>query len=1365
VRCPKCGAEFRLEAKHLNVETSFESVCPHCQTRYRNLKPEYSGKIAKCDKCGKRFRVEWLSRRDTDRLGPAPEKEEQEAELLQVFDVGASVRADDDGRDEEPPKPHVQNDVEMNFGTAWAVGDIIMGLYEVTSVLGEGGMGKVYKVHHRSWDMDLAMKVPKIQAVSAAGGVDNFEREAGTWVNLGLHPNIVSCYYVRRMQDLPLVFAEYVEGGSLKDWIKAENDGLPKLYQGSSDQVLERMFDIAVQFAWGLDYAHERGLIHQDVKPANVLMTPAGTAKVTDFGLAIARTQTEESRTTMDEQDRKDADLAIGTPAYFAPEQSIGGTLTNKIDLWSWALSVLEMFMGERTWKSGTIAPEILEEYVNAAPQKSHIPRMPDALVDLLRSCFKPSPGARPQGMREVADTLMGIYEKVIHKTYHRPEPRAGKSMADNLNNIAVSLIDLGRREEAERLWDKALKSQPHHPGSTYSRGLILWRSGRITDENLAKQMDEVLRSHPEGWLNHYLLGLVHLERDDCHEALKVFKRINRQGARIEEVEAAIQNAKDRLPGSRRLLRVFDAHNANVNTLALSRDGLWALSGSDDKTIKLWEVRTGNCIRTFESEGGAVNSVCLSRDKRYALSGSGDYTRSDFSVKLWETASGRCLRVFEGHGANVNTVCFGKDEQLAFSGGDDGVIKIWVIETGDCSQTLRGHKRAVTSICTSHDGRFLLSASADKTIKLWEAKTLRLQTTLEGHEGTVTSISLSRDGRYLLSGSSDNTITMWDLTARKAVRNYTGHSDEVTSVSMSPDGRFAVSGGLDNTVRLWDLDTGRCLRTFMGGLSWVLSVCLSPDGDYALSGGVGGKIKSWKTNCSAGTVPSPLTLSRILTSEAVLTAEMNYENHLEQAQRFLEQEDFPRAVEHIREARAQKGFARGSKAIKAWTDLYTRLPHKSLMGGWEEASLRGHESWIRTVVLSRRGEYALSGGVDGTLKVWDLRDKKVLLTMKEHAGGILNVCLSDDDLYALSGSSDQTLKLWDVNTGSCVRTLEGHEANVNSVFLSQDGLLGFSGSEDRTIRVWDLAAGRCLRTLEGHQCTVNSICLSMDERYLLSGSGDHTLKENVLKFWDLVTGRCLHTLEGHEGAVNAVALSHDCRIAFSGSSDNTLIMWEMSTGERIRVFEGHTQAVNTICLSQDERYVLSGSSDNTIKLWDVNTGSCLRTFEGHTASVSSARLSRDSRHIISGGEDATLKLWILDWELEGRKLADWDEGAMSYLEAFLTTHMPYVGEVPREGDLSDEEISQRLTRQGTSVWTDEDFKGLLYTLGCAGYGWLRPEGIKINLDYLARRWQGPPELEFERKKIEKPLRKRPLKKEEPGLIKRWLQGINRVFSQ
>ena len=167
-------------------------------------------------------------------------------------------------------------------------GDPILDTYKVTSDAIHGGMGSVWRVHHNGWDVDLAMKRPQPRyfAEGSDDSKEEFIAECENWINLGLHPGIVSCYYVRDISGVPSIFSEWMEGGSLRDRIR---DG--SLYEGAEQEVQERILRIAIQTARGLQYSHEQGLVHQDVKPGNVLLSKEWDAKVADFGLAKAQSR------------------------------------------------------------------------------------------------------------------------------------------------------------------------------------------------------------------------------------------------------------------------------------------------------------------------------------------------------------------------------------------------------------------------------------------------------------------------------------------------------------------------------------------------------------------------------------------------------------------------------------------------------------------------------------------------------------------------------------------------------------------------------------------------------------------------------------------------------------------------------------------------------------------------------------------------------------------------------------------------------------------------------------------------------------------------------------------------------------------
>jgi tetratricopeptide (TPR) repeat protein/predicted Ser/Thr protein kinase len=300
----------------------------------------------------------------------------------------------------------------------WNVGQTILDDFVVDRVLGKGGMGIVYLVHSQTNGRQFAVK-------RATGLKEsdrrNFLSELQTWIDLPEHSNIVPCRFFRTVGDEVLIFAEYVEGGSLKEWIDSK-----KLYEGGPEKAVERILDISIQFAWGLHCVHELGVVHQDVKPGNVLMVVDGAVavqgvrpKVTDFGLARARAAGGER--FVPALGRSILVSSGGyTPAYCSPEQADRRPVTRQTDIWSWGLSVLEMFTGEVTWMSGQWAAEVLEQYLQAGEPAEELPAMPTSLALLLRQCFLRQPAERHVDLAEVVKNLKVAYRNVTGTDYDR---------------------------------------------------------------------------------------------------------------------------------------------------------------------------------------------------------------------------------------------------------------------------------------------------------------------------------------------------------------------------------------------------------------------------------------------------------------------------------------------------------------------------------------------------------------------------------------------------------------------------------------------------------------------------------------------------------------------------------------------------------------------------------------------------------------------------------------------------------------------------------------------------------------------------------------------------------------------------------
>jgi serine/threonine protein kinase len=296
---------------------------------------------------------------------------------------------------------------------AWESGRLLLGDFEVQRVLGQGGMGKVYLVRSRTTGMEFAVKRALIKDDKNR---HNFLSELKTWIDLPAHPNIAVCRFFRTIGDEIVIFSEYVGGGTLADWIRDR-----RLL------TLEQILDVAIQFAWGLQALHEQGLIHQDIKPGNVLMTPEGTPKVTDFGLARVRLHgnDEQFDSPSPAPDGQSVLVSFGgmTQAYCSPEQAAKKPISRKSDIWSWGISVMDMFYGDVSCRYGQAAGESLEAYFEDELIPGDLPRMPDDIAVLLSKCFRSNPEARWTSLDEVAEVLTKVYLKLFGNDYVRHAP------------------------------------------------------------------------------------------------------------------------------------------------------------------------------------------------------------------------------------------------------------------------------------------------------------------------------------------------------------------------------------------------------------------------------------------------------------------------------------------------------------------------------------------------------------------------------------------------------------------------------------------------------------------------------------------------------------------------------------------------------------------------------------------------------------------------------------------------------------------------------------------------------------------------------------------------------------------------------
>lgn len=407
--------------------------------------------------------------------------------------------------------------------TVWKPGDVIENRYEILEQIGLGGMGAVWKVHHREWDRVLALKMPLLHLVSSPALRERFVREAETWVGLGVHPHIVQCWYVLNISGVPCLFLDFMTGGSLKDRQEAGSIG-----PGQWPEILE----LVMQVAQGLAHAHSRGVIHRDIKPENLLFRDHDRICVTDFGLVKTVVPEDELRRAEAglEQSSSGGSVSgvgayLGTPQYGAPEQwGSAERVGPGADIYALGITLYELCCGRRPYdKEGDKVHygDLINAHLSlpAPDPRQFQADIPEELALFCLRCLQKDPANRPLSMDEVRQELGAIYQRMTSRSFQGVPSLPKADNPDVLNNMAVSYCSLDKTEDARRLLRRALRVEPDHSEALYNLGQLDRREGRIG-------MQEALRRLQQAKLN-YPLALLCIEQGMGKEAATILSEID----------------------------------------------------------------------------------------------------------------------------------------------------------------------------------------------------------------------------------------------------------------------------------------------------------------------------------------------------------------------------------------------------------------------------------------------------------------------------------------------------------------------------------------------------------------------------------------------------------------------------------------------------------------------------------------------------------------------------------------------------------------------------------------------------------------------------------------------------------------------
>ncbi|KAF3090554.1 WD domain protein [Orbilia oligospora] len=303
-----------------------------------------------------------------------------------------------------------------------------------------------------------------------------------------------------------------------------------------------------------------------------------------------------------------------------------------------------------------------------------------------------------------------------------------------------------------------------------------------------------------------------------------------------------------RKQGSRpnyRLKYTLTGHNGGVSSVKFSPDGKWIASVSADKSLRVWDSRTGELEQIFEAHTAGISDVAWSPDSKTLATGSDDKT-----IRLWELKSGRMIRILKGHHNYVYCLNFNPQGNMIVSGSYDEAVRIWDIRSGNCQKTLPAHQDPVSGVDFIRDGTMIVSCSHDKLIRIWDTNTGQcLKTLVEEELPPVSCVRFSPNGKYILASTLDSSIRLWDYLrdGGKVLKTYLGHVNAKYSIfsAFSRDGKYIFSGSEDSAIYIWDVQTKEVLQVLRSHEDVVLGISAHPSENLLVSSSLDGTVKIW----------------------------------------------------------------------------------------------------------------------------------------------------------------------------------------------------------------------------------------------------------------------------------------------------------------------------------------------------------------------------------------------------------------------------------------------------------------------------------------------------------------------------------------